>query len=795
MTKTSQTAVGVIDEVLSLAGLAGEAEIRIDRWGVPHIRAASFTDLFFVQGLNAARDRLFQLDLGRKRGLGLLAADFGPGFLAQDRAARLFLYRGDMNVEWSIYGADAKDICTAFAQGINAYIDLSEKEPARLPPEFAVLGTKPAKWAPEDVVRIRTHAWLRNAVSEVLRAKIILMADAETDLLRMNLEPPIQPHVADGLDLDSIPLDVLDVYRLATVPVTFNPSRLGASIEQVWAWSNVTPAGEVVFDQAAQGSNNWTISAARSATGRPILANDPHRAHAVPSLRYLVHLTTPGFDVIGAGEAGFPGIMMGHNGDAAFGLTRFFGADEEDVYVYETRPDNPNEYKYQNGWEVMQVVEEFFSVKNALDQKLTMKFTRHGPVVFEDSERHRAYAIRTVVTQPGTAPYGASLISMRARSFEEFRAAMRYWGTPAVNQVYADRGGTIGWISAGFNPRRDNWDGLLPVPGDGRYEWNGFIDSDHLPWVKNPAAGFFATANEMNWPSDWPHRPPAFEWWENSRATRIHHVLGGQTRHSVADSQALQTDMVSLPAMRLKAILASLRDDDPDASRALMVLRPWDARVTTESGPAALFELWWSQHLKPALFAKLVPDAKTRELILPGDTAAILGVLDAPGPDFGPNPRLARDRLVLESLAAAYRDAVSRLGANPSSWAWGRLHQGYFSHAVTPVLGKLVREGFDVGPFPKGGSDSTPMMAAYRPTDFRVMLGASVRMVVDVGEWDNSVWINTPGQSGDPRSVHYGDLAPLWAKGEYVPMLYTKPAVDRAVEQRIVLRPAGEKGA
>jgi penicillin amidase len=795
MTNTSRAAAGRIDEILSIPGLAAEAEICVDLWGVPHIRAASLTDLFFVQGFNAARDRLWQIDLARKRGLGLLAGDFGPGFLAQDRAARLFLYRGEMKVEWSAYGADAKEICTAFAKGINAYVDLVPKEPVRLPPEFTVLGTKPAKWAPEDVVRIRTHAWLRNAVSEILRAGILSKADAETDLLRTNLEPLIQPHVADGLDLASIPLQALDVYRLAVVPVIFNRDRLGASIEQVWGWSKVTPAGEVIFDQAAQGSNNWTISATRTAAGRPILANDPHRAHAAPSLRYMVHLAAPGFDAIGAGEAVLPGIMMGHNGDAAFGLTLFFGDDEEDVYVYETRPGNPNEYKYQNGWEAMQVVEEAFAVKGAPEQMLTMKFTRHGPVVFEDFERNRAYAVRTVATEPGTAPYAASLISMRSRGFEEFRAAMRYWGTPSVNQVYADRGGTIGWISAGFNPCRENWDGLLPVPGDGRYEWKGFIDSEHLPWVKNPAAGFFATANEMNWPANWPHRPPAFEWWENSRATRIRDVLGGQTRHSVADSQILQTDTVSMPAIRLKAILASLRCDDPDASSALTVMRSWDGRVTAESGSAALFELWWSQHLKPALFAKLVPDAPTRELMLPGDTAAILGVLDAPGPRFGSNPRSTRDRLVLETLAAAWRDAVSRLGANPSSWAWGRLHHGYFSHAVTPVSGKPAGHGFDVGPLIKGGSDSTPMLAAYRPTDFRVMLGASVRMIVDVGEWDNSVWINAPGQSGDPRSAHYADLAPLWAKGEYVPMLYTKSAVDQVVERRIVLRPAAKKGA
>ena len=782
------------EENLSVPGLAGEIEICIDRWGVPHIRAGSLDDLFFGQGFNAARDRLWQIDLARKRGLGLLAADFGPGFLAQDRAARLFLYRGDMNAEWAAYGADAKDICASFARGINGYVDLVAKEPSRLPPEFIELGTRPAKWAPEDVVRIRTHAKLRNAPSEVVRARVMAKADAEIDLLRADLQPRVSPHVAEGFELGSIPLELLDVYNLATVPVTFSRDRLGARIERAAAWSKVTPAGDVVLDEGVQGSNNWTIAGARTSSGRPILANDPHRAHAAPSLRYLVHLTAPGFDAIGAGEALLPGIMSGHNGDAAFGLTLFFGHDEEDVYVYETRPRNSNEYRYQGSWEPVTVVEETFAVKGAPDQKLALKFTRHGPVVYEEPERNRAYAIRTVMTEPGATPYGACLISMRTRTFDDFRAAMRKWGLPSVNQVYADRGGAIGWVSAGFNPVRENWDGLLPVPGDGRYEWKGFIDPDDLPWVRNPAAGFFATANEMNWPRDWTRltKIPAFEWHESSRATRIHEVLSGQTRHSVADSQALQTDTVSTPAVRLKALVAPFRSADPDIARALHILRAWDCRLGADSGPGALFELWWGNHLKAALFAALVPDKEARGLLAPGDPAGILPALENPGAKFGTDPVAARNRMLLDSLGAAYRDVVARMGADWRAWKWGRLHHGYFAHALTPVLAPDAATKFDVGPLPKGGSNSTPMAAFYRPTDFRTMTGASVRIVIDVGDWDNSVWINAPGQSGDPRSPHYADLAPVWAKGEYFPMPYGRASVDEATEMRIRLRPAAK---
>jgi penicillin amidase len=270
------------EEHLTSSGLSAPLEIRIDKWGVPHIKASSMPDLFFGQGFNAARDRLWQIDSARKRGLGLLAADFGPGYLAQDRAARLFLYRGEMDAEWACYGSDSKSICTSFVQGINAYIDLVDRHPERMPQEFIQLGTRPSKWAPEDVVRVRTHGWVRNALSEVVRANVVAKSDAFTDLLRQNLEPRVKPHVANGIDLNSIPLKVLDVYKLAITGVTFREDRLQTPIEKADVWTKVTPLGEVIADTSLQGSNNWAVSGRRTATGRPILGSDPHRIVAIP---------------------------------------------------------------------------------------------------------------------------------------------------------------------------------------------------------------------------------------------------------------------------------------------------------------------------------------------------------------------------------------------------------------------------------------------------------------------------------------------------------------------------------
>ncbi|TIQ34760.1 MAG: penicillin acylase family protein, partial [Mesorhizobium sp.] len=316
---------------IEVSGLNEPVEIAIDRWGLAHIRAHGLEDLFFAQGYNAARDRLWQIDLWRKRGLGLLAADFGPGFLEQDRASRLFMYRGDMAAEWAAYSPDANAICQAFVTGINAYVDRVKRGQERLPPEFGKLGTSPSRWKAEDVVRIRSHGIIRNGVSEIVRANVLARAGTRVDALRRYLEPQVQPATDPNLALRAIPLAVINAFNLATASVTFSQERLTARLEMAALWNRVDTLGEVVQAIESEGSNNWAVSRLRSATGRPIMAMDPHRPQAVPALRYMVHLSMPGFDAIGAGEPAVPGISLGHNGRSAFSLT-IFPADQEDVY-------------------------------------------------------------------------------------------------------------------------------------------------------------------------------------------------------------------------------------------------------------------------------------------------------------------------------------------------------------------------------------------------------------------------------------------------------------------------------
>ena len=771
-------------ETLEVPGLDGPVEIAIDRWGIAHIRAGSTADVFFAQGFNAARDRLYQLDIGRKRGLGQLAADLGPGFLEQDIASRAFLYRGDMAAEYAAYGPDTEAICTAFTAGINACIALTEAEPERLPPEFALLGTRPARWEARDVLRIRSHARSNNLVSEITRAAILAKADLATDALRKPLSPPREPD--RRIDPARVPLAAAMRFRLAQASVTISPERLAAPLAEAPRWSSVNDLAEVLRTEASDGSNNWAISRERSATGRPILASDPHRAHSLPGLRYIVHLTCPAFDVIGAGEPCLPGISLGHNGTAAFGLT-IFGGDQEDAFLHDLHPDDTDLYRFGEGWERFEVVEERFAVKGEADQILPLRLSRFGPVVHHDPAGRIAVSVRTVWQGPGANAYAASLATMRATDYAGFAQELGRWGCPSINMVYADTAGTIAWLPAGHVPERPNWDGLLPVPGDGSHDWAGLRDPALLPRRVNPPCGYVFSANEPNLPADWPHETLRIghEWIEPSRAMRIREVLSQPGLHDLAASCALQTDVMSMPARRLMALLAPAAP--LCATPAPALLAGWDCALTAESGAAALFEVWFTRHLKPGLFALLAPDPAVRALLAPGDVGAILTALEAPDSRFGEEPPAARDRLLARTLDAAFADCAARMGDDPASWQWGRLHHGYFTHPLAGLLPEGERNRYDVGPYPKGGSGSTPMHTGYRPADFRIMHGASVRLVMDVGAWDNSLCINAPGQSGDPRDPHYADLAPLWAGGAYVPLTYSAAAVDAVTERTLVL--------
>jgi len=750
--------------IYQVPGLEQPAEIRVDEWGIPHIYAKTHYDVFFVQGFNAARDRLWQIDTWRRRGLGELSAVLGTAYVAQDRAARLFLYRGDMYREWLAYGSDAKRIAGAFVAGINAFVDLTRSEPALLPPEFEMLGYQPAYWAAEDVVRIRSNGLWRNLTTEVERAAILCHFPASVASLHKRLEPAWDVIVPEGIDLCAVPHEVLDVYLLAKAPVLYsNPTNAVAQAREI-------------EHRAGIGSNNWVVAPQRTTTGRPILANDPHRGHAIPSLRYAAHLVAPGLDVIGGGEPALPGISIGHNERIAFGLT-IFPIDQEDLYVYETRPGSRNEYRYRDRWEPMSIIDEPVAVHDAAAQSVTLKFTRHGPVIFEDAINHRAFAARVGWLEPGMAPYFGSVEYMRAQNWREFVGALNRWGAPGENQVYADIDGNIGYKPVGLFPRRTHWDGLLPVPGDGRYEWDGYFDMDALPEEFNPTRGYIATANAMNLPTDYPiaTRRIGFEWSAPWRARRITEVLDQQPQHGFADSLALQRDYTSLLARELVARLP-----ESDRSPAAAMLRGWDGVLTPDSPAAALYAIWYYRQFNPALAAWAAPTGAV-DMIVPLDSLVVLDLLDARRDDL--------TELFASTLSAAWRQTQDLLGEDPIKWHWGALHQTAFRHPLLDRFTAEMASKATLPRYPRGGDGNSPNATSFDGNDFSVTAGASWRMVLDVGRWDQAVMTNAPGQSGDPRSPFYANLLEGWATDRSFPLVYSRAAVDAHTVKVIQLQP------
>jgi penicillin amidase len=317
----------------------------------------------------------------------------------------------------------------------------------------------------------------------------------------------------------------------------------------------------------------------------------------------------------------------------AFGLT-IFPMDQEDLYVYETNAADPDQYRYADGWERMRVIEETVAVRGMPDQRVTLKFTRHGPVVHEDHAKRRAFAVRSVWFEPGTSAYMGRLAYMTAQSVADFGSKLGAWSAPTVNMIAADTTGQIGWFAVGMAPRRPNWDGLLPVPGDGRYEWDGFHPLQDMPRTINPPRGFVATANEQNMPADYPwrERKLGFEWAEHSRSNRVHAVLDAQPRHTLADSMALQCDVLSIPAQRLGRLINNVTNASGDLAAALRMLRDWDHRLQAGSAAAALFEIWWARHLKPAVVRGQAHDPALRSLLSPGDNETVLAMLENADP-------------------------------------------------------------------------------------------------------------------------------------------------------------------
>jgi penicillin amidase len=758
MTARASAALSPVNGKLSVPGLSRPVTVLRDRWGVAHIYAKNQHDLFFGQGFVAAQDRLFQMELWKRSGQGRLAEVIGPSALPRDIHARQLRYRGDMRAEYESYSPDTESILRAFTDGINAEIQsLSKKDGPGLPLEFQLAGFRPEPWKPEDCLnRMAAFSMTGNAFSELRNAALVAKLGVQRASGVLDLDPPVALDPATGADLHGL-----------------NPSLLknliGSDVRMEFP------------SDAAAGSNNWTVSGKLTVTGKPMLANDPHRVIAIPSLRYIVHLVAPGWNVIGAGEPGLPGVALGHNQQIAWGFT-IFGLDQQDLYLEQLNPADPLQYKTGTGWRRMRVERERFRVKGGTPVEVDLKFTEHGPILWEDGKR--ALALHWVGAEPGTAGYLGSLAVDRARNWQEFERSMQRWKVPSENIVYADVEGNIGEHSTGLAPLRKNWTGLLPVPGAANYEWAGFLSNSQLPHSFNPAAGFVATANHKMIPEGYPYNV-GFEWAAPYRVHRIQEVLSRARDENrkirLQDMATLQTDVVSLPARELLKLLRVASPDESN-SAAQWLLR-WDGAVNRDSAPAALYELWVRQLRK-----SIVEKAKLADEVGDWSLVEVLKELSAPPADvFGANPTAGRNHLLLDTLDLAWKEMQQLQGPNPQEWTWGKLHTVRFRHSLDRLEGSA--QLFDLGPVSRPGDGFTVNATSFDEDSFQQEGGASYRELLDTADWDRSLAVNTPGQSGQPGSPHYSDLLPLWDKGEYFPLLYSKELVAKEAKDRLVLDP------
>ncbi|WP_419937749.1 penicillin acylase family protein [Candidatus Palauibacter sp.] len=795
-------AVDAVDtETLRVTGLEAGVEILKDLWGVSHIYAETEHDLFFAQGYSAARDRLFQFEVWRRQATGTVAEILGPRELERDRGARLFRFRGDLEAELNHYHPRGAEIIRAFTDGINAYIAETERDPGLLPVEFEMLGIRPQPWTPEVV--ISRHQGLLMNIGQELDLGIAVAAVGPEKVREVSYFHPGEPDIDldPAIDGSLLRPEILDVYRAFRGPIRFRPEdieprfRATASDAEAFAPQTLQAEAEaetyeaerLEAEQMGTGSNNWVVAGSRTLSGHALMANDPHRVQAAPSLRYLVHLVGPGWNVIGGGEPVLPGISIGHNGHGAWGLT-VFQTDAEDLYVYRTHPDDPDRYWYRGAWEAMRVIDDEIPVEGREAERVRHRYTRHGPVVYEDRDNGLAYAVRAGWMEIGGAPYLASLRMNQAKTWEEFRDACNYSNIPGENMVWADVDGNIGWQSVGIAPIRRNWSGLVPVPGDGRYEWDGYLEIRHKPHVFNPEKGFWSTANQNLVPPGYEHRDAVgWSWSDPFRSARIDEVLATGRRFTMSEMMQLATDYVSLPARSLVPMLRGV-DLPPGAEAARGDLLNWDFALAPESREAAIY-VSWEREIQRQMVPLVVP-AEVRASLGRLSMKKIIDWLGSPPAWFAAlgdgDPVAGRDAFLSRTLADALDGLEDRFGGDP--WRYGdvRFKHARFRHPLSGIVNAEMRARLEVGPLPRGGNGFTVNQTGGGDNQTS---GPSFRIIAEAGDWDTAVFTNTPGQGGDPDDPMYRNLFEGWAKDRFFPLYYSRERVEAAVADRVMLTP------
>ena len=773
------------------AGLFEEVEVLRDKWGINHIYAKNQHDLFYAQGYQAAKDRLFQFEIWRRQATGTVSEILGERELQRDIGTRLFKFRGDIKEEMNHYHPDGEEIITAYVDGVNAYIQTVLNDTSQLPFEFNLLNIRPGLWTPEVV--ISRHQGLLGNISQELANGMAVAALGPEMVKNLNWFHPQDPNIKlDSVIVgDLLTPDILSLYHAYRRPVRFQAGDLQDAPIMADGQSETPPFNEFDLsenDQTAIGSNNWIVAGSKTASGSAMMANDPHRSIAVPSLRYMVHLVAPGWNVIGGGEPEIPGISIGHNAFGAWGLT-VFRTDGEDLYVYDLNPENLRQYRFNNEWLEMTTISETIKIKDQSDYVANLNYTHHGPVTYIDSANFKAYAVKCAWLEFGGSPYLASLRMDQADSWEAFKSACNFSNIPGENMIWADKEGNIGWQAVGIAPIRSNHSGLVPVPGDGRYEWDGYLPIIEKPNDLNPNKAYLSTANQNVTPSDYEHWDAVgFSWSDPYRGERVNEVLQQSSELTIEDMMQLQTDYLSIPAQSLIPKLMEFEFKDPQALAAQHYLKDWDYYLEANSIAAGIYAAWEDQ-IKFQAADQFIPDAGKNLIRL--QLFRIMEWIDDPELIFSAPSIQNRDVFLRDSFIDAIKSLSELLGPDMDQWHYGQASYKHIAikHPLSDFVSADVQSKIDLPALPRGGNAYTPGSSG---SNKRQTSGATFRIIVDTDDWDTAMGTNSPGQSGNPDSPFYNNLYESWANDQFFPVYFSRDKIESALASKEIMYPDGQ---
>ncbi len=775
-----------INGTLQVKGLKSKVEIVRDPMGIPHIYADNADDLFFAQGYVMAQDRLWQMEYNRRIGHGTLSDIFGATTIKTDRFLRTLGLSRAAHADIAAMSASDKRPLQAFANGVNAFID---SHLDNLPLEFTILGFKPAHWEPVDTVawgKVMAYNLGGNYEAELARAAMIEKIGVEKmkQLLPPYPEtgpftiPPEAKEYKSHIPNPQIPIATISIGTPNLQEIAAINASLGLRGDGI-------------------GSNNWVIDGTKSTTGKPILVNDPHLGIQLPSIWYEIGLhCTPKTDACPYNVEGFtfpgvPGVVLGHNDRIAWGVTNL-GPDVQDLYVEEINPQNPNQYKFNGKWEEMQIVEEPIKVKGVVSETLKVQITRHGPIMTPvlGSGVTQPLALQWTALRERSRLFESVLMLNRAKNWDEFRAALRLWDVPSQNFVYADVDGNIGYQAPGNIPIRAKGDGTVPVPGTGEYEWTGYIPFDELPFVFNPPTHFVATANQAVVPTTYKYLLGT-DWAAPYREQRIVDLLQAKDKLSIADMQAIQGDVYSIPLAQLQPAIAALKPAGFLQTRAMDYVKSWDGKLTTDSVGGTILEATYKR-----LFENIFADKLDKDLLATYRGAndyhrrVIIGLLDDPKSAWWGSA--GRDAILQKSFAEGVDWLGSQFGDAPGEWKWGRLHIATFAHPLGSV--QPLNLLFTVGPVAAPGGVNTVFATSFKVVNNRYEVSSvtSMRAIYDLSNLNNSLHIHTTGQSGQPWHKHFSDMVLLWRDVKYAPMYFDRAALEKVKEGTLTLIPASD---